>query len=115
MLNMRRQLLFLTAWISLASPLRAGPYTEVGVNGYIGDDHRHANPLTDDDARINPIFRAWATDFVNYEPSDSNWTGHWNNPKKALGPATGDGNGGSCGHALVRTALPVADEPCDSV
>jgi len=40
----------------------AGPYTEIGVNGYIGDDFKHANPLPieyggDVDARVNPVFR----------------------------------------------------------
>ena len=69
----------------------AGPYTEAGVNGYIGSDRRHANP-TDDDAVINPIFRGWATDFKDYLPSDELWYGPgiWDDPNKALGPATGN-------------------------
>jgi len=65
-----------------------GPYTEAGVNGYIGDDGRHA-AATDDDAVINPIFRGWTTRVVSYEPApgvDAQWT----DPNKALGPATGD-------------------------
>ena len=64
-----------------------GPYTETGVNGYIGDDRRHA-AATDDDAAINPIFRGWATSVVSYEPApgvDLQWT----DPNKALGAATG--------------------------
>lgn len=79
----------------IATTAGAGPYTEAGVNGYIGDDWRYANPLPpeqggDPDAVINPIFRGWATGFRNYLPSDSQWSGNWNDPNKALGPATGD-------------------------
>jgi hypothetical protein len=74
----------------LAVVARAGPYTEAGVNGYIGNDWRHADPLSDPNARVNPIFRGWATGTRNYLPSDDTWTGDWNNPNKALGPATGD-------------------------
>ncbi len=69
----------------------AGPYTDPGVNGYIGADGRHADPLYDDDAVINPIFRGWATGCQNYHPADDEWTGGvWNDPTKALGPATGE-------------------------
>jgi len=74
-----------------AANAKAGPYTEAGVNGYIGNDGRHANPLSDSDAVINPIFRGWATSIKNYLPSDTQWLwGTWNDPNKALGPATGD-------------------------
>jgi len=68
-----------------------GPYTEVGVSGYIGDDWHHADPLGDSDARINPVFRGWATGIRDYLPADDDWWGgDWNDPNKALGPATGD-------------------------
>ncbi|HBG27518.1 MAG: hypothetical protein A2Y10_18195 [Planctomycetes bacterium GWF2_41_51] len=67
----------------------AGPYTESGVNGYIDDDYKHANPLNDSDAIVNPIFRGWATGFTNYLPSDSQWSGPWDDPSKALGLVTG--------------------------
>jgi len=68
-----------------------GPYTEVGVNGYVGDDRRHADPFTDADARLNPIFRGWATGYKDYVPADSDWWGgSWNEPARALGPVTGD-------------------------
>jgi hypothetical protein len=76
--------------LCLAGVGRSGPYTEVGIDGYIGDDRRSANPLADADARVNPIFRGWATDFENYLPSDDEWMGDWDDPSKALGPATGD-------------------------
>jgi hypothetical protein len=65
-----------------------GPYTETGINGYVGDDGRHA-AATDGDAAINPIFRGWATGVVSYQPApgvDLQWT----DPNKALGRATGD-------------------------
>ncbi len=74
----------------------AGPYTEVGINGYIGDDFKHANPLPieyggDADARVNPVFRGWASGYLNYLPADNVWIGgEWDNPTKALGLATGD-------------------------
>ena len=51
---------------------------------------RHANPLSDSDAVINPIFRGWATGFKDYLPSDTQWLGDWNDPSKSLGPATGE-------------------------
>jgi len=74
----------------IVSSLQAGPYTELGINGYVGPDGEHASPLTDPCAIINPIFRGWATGYINYLPSDESWTGPWNNPSQALGPATGD-------------------------
>ena len=82
-------------WVVFASSAAlAGPYTETGVNGYIGDDRWHADPRPlpdgDPDARINPIFRGWAADFKDYLPSDDQWSGDWDNPNKALGPATGN-------------------------
>jgi hypothetical protein len=64
------------------------PYTDVGVNGYIGDDRQHATP-TDDDAVTNPIFRGWATNVVSYNPAPGVGS-QWCNPNKALGPATGN-------------------------
>ncbi|HIJ52633.1 MAG TPA: hypothetical protein HPP66_05705 [Planctomycetes bacterium] len=66
----------------------AGPYTEPGVNGYIGEDRRHADPCAPN-AVINPIFRAWATAVVSYQPAPGVDL-LWADPNKALGPATGD-------------------------
>jgi len=67
-----------------------GPYTEVGISGYIdpGNDWKHAD-AQDPNAVLNPIFRGWATEVVSYEPGpglDVQWT----DPGSALGPATGD-------------------------
>jgi len=69
----------------------AGPYMEMGVNGYIDPaTRRHADPA-DAAAVLNPIFRGWATGVAEYAPSDQTWSGlgTWNDPAKALGPATG--------------------------
>jgi len=68
-----------------------GPYTEPGVNGYLDLVTWHpANPLGPN-AVLNPIFRGWATKVVEYSPADQTWSGLgvWNDPTKALGPATG--------------------------
>ena len=89
MFGVKAQIVFLAACLCVTVAAGAGPYTEAGVNGYIGDDRRHANPLEDEDAIINPIFRGWTTGFKDYLPSDEQWSGDWNNPNKALGPATG--------------------------
>jgi len=77
----------------LAAATKGGPYTEAGVNGYVGDDGRHADPC-EPNAVINPIFRGWATGFRDYFPSDDDLTDYYgiydlNDPNKALGPATG--------------------------
>lgn len=71
-----------------AAIIKAGPYTEPGVNGYIGDDWRHADP-DDDDAVLNPIFRSWAISVASYGPAPD-VCAIWKNPNKALGPVTGD-------------------------
>jgi hypothetical protein len=65
----------------------AGPYTDSGVNGYIGEDRRHADPV-DVNAVINPIFRGWATSVISYEPAPGVFA-LWDDPSKALGPAAG--------------------------
>jgi hypothetical protein len=65
-----------------------GPYTEAGINGYVGSNRHHA-AATDDDAVINPIFRGWATSVVDYSPAPG-VAPQWSDPNKALGPATGN-------------------------
>lgn len=86
---MKEKFFYILFFVFAVAAADAGPYTESGVNGYIGDDYKHADPLNDSDAIINPIFRGWAAGFTNYLPSDNQWTGPWNIPSKALGPATG--------------------------
>ncbi len=66
----------------------AGPYTEPGVNGYIGPDWKHASPGAPN-AVINPIFRGWAAAVKSYEPAPG-VVAPFNVPAKALGPATGN-------------------------
>jgi hypothetical protein len=66
----------------------AGPYTEPGVNGYVGEDGRHADPA-DANAVINPIFRGWATSVFSYAPAPG-LSAVWADPNKALGEAVGD-------------------------
>ena len=69
----------------------AGPYTEVGISGYVNPDNhgRHADPLSDPNAVMNPIFKGWATAVADYEPAPG-VDGMWADPNYALGPATGD-------------------------
>jgi len=72
----------------------AGPYREAGVNGYVDPNNRwrRADPLREAGALLNPIFRGWASGWVEYLPSDTEWVpeGMWDDPSKALGPVTGD-------------------------
>lgn len=67
-----------------------GPYTEVGISGYIdpGKDWKHAD-AQDPNSVLNPIFRGWATEVVSYEPAPG-LDVQWSDPSNALGPATGD-------------------------
>ena len=77
-------------WLATACAVVPGPYTQPGINGYIDPNTwRHSSP-TASEATINPIFRGWATEVVEYVPSDQTWSGNWNDPTKALGPATGN-------------------------
>jgi hypothetical protein len=94
MFDRKMQTVFLMACLCLTIVGRGGPYTEAGVNGYIGDDWRHANPLPpeeggDPNAIVNPIFRGWATGVKSYEPSPGVAI-QWRDTSTALGPATGD-------------------------
>jgi hypothetical protein len=74
--------------LTVVTKAETGPYTEPGVNGYIGDDWRHADPC-DLDARLNPVFRGWATAVESYEPTPG-VGGDWDDPDKALGPVDGN-------------------------
>jgi len=74
--------------VSTAGIIRAGPYNEPGINGYIGPDWRHADP-EEPNATPNPIFRGWAGAVASYEPAPD--VGYdWDDPALALGLATGD-------------------------
>lgn len=76
-------------WLTVACTAFSGPYAEPGVNGYIDPiTWRHSDP-TAPWAVLNPIFRGWAMEVVEYVPSDQTWSGVWNDPASALGPVTG--------------------------
>lgn len=70
---------------------RGKPFrSEPAINGYVDSLRRaHAGPQ-DPNAILNPIFRGWADGVAQYIPADDVWSGAWNQPAKALGPATGD-------------------------
>jgi len=65
------------------------------VNGYVNPENRgrHANPLKDPNAVVNPIFRGWATACVSYEPTPQYMQPWWRDPNKALGPSMTDSDG----------------------
>jgi hypothetical protein len=77
--------------VYVPASLFAGPYTEVGISGYIDPDNHgsHADPLNDPNAVVNPIFKGWATAVADYEPAPG-VDAQWADPGNALGPATGD-------------------------
>jgi len=80
----------LLLWLTAACAVLPGPYPEMGINGYIDPNTwRHSSPA-EPAARLNPIFRGWATEVVEYVPADQSWSGNWNDPSKALGPTTGN-------------------------
>jgi hypothetical protein len=80
-------------FVCLTAALTAlgGPYREPGINGYVdAATGRPADPLGPA-ALLNPIFRGWAAAVAEYAPADQTWSGLavWNDPARALGPATG--------------------------
>ncbi|MBN2591508.1 MAG: DUF4465 domain-containing protein [Sedimentisphaerales bacterium] len=76
--------------ISQSQPEIKGPYTESGINGYINplNNGEHGNPQ-DITSEINPVFKSWATEVVNYYQTPG-VDFMWSDPNKALGPVTGD-------------------------
>jgi hypothetical protein len=90
MIDRKMQLVVCFLMLGFAVRVSAGPYTEDGVTGYVGSDFKHANPLTDLDAVLHPIFRGWASAVADYQPSDTEWSSDWDDPNRALGPASGD-------------------------
>jgi hypothetical protein len=63
-----------------------GPYTERGINSYVGPDGTPSTPWTTN-AVINPIFRGWATVVVSFEPAPGVDPIDFNIPTMALGPS----------------------------
>jgi hypothetical protein len=67
----------------------AGPYTEVGIHGYIDPNSCQPAAVDDPNNIVNPIFRDWAKKVHSYSPAPGvAWL--WKNPSLALGPPTGD-------------------------
>lgn len=85
----RSNFIFIAILLGTAGGLYAGPYNQIGISGYIGDDWHHADPLYDANAVINPVFSTWADTVVSYVPSGGVGI-DWRDPAKSLGPATGD-------------------------
>jgi hypothetical protein len=78
----------------------AGPYSmgigdsgnpyDAPVPGFVGP---HGDGKCGDDAPnnyVNPEFIGWASGYQNYLPADTQWSGDWDDPTKALGEVTGD-------------------------
>lgn len=91
-----KKILLAGYFFSLVNFLCAGPYNEMGVNGWVDADSRHAAPpgfnTSGQDPNtivINPIFRGWAIGYSDYLPSEGVLS-QWQDASKALGPATGD-------------------------
>jgi len=78
--------LFLALWVSSAG---AGPYTELGVAGYLDPSGRGVHPLDDPNAVLHPIFRGWADAVADYAPAPGVWP-MWMDASRALGPVSGE-------------------------
>jgi len=76
-------ILLIASFISVYA--EAGPYNQLGINGYVGDDFLHADPVNDADARLNPIIKAWAVNCPDYNCADGVFP-VYQNPNLALGP-----------------------------
>ncbi len=85
---MKNVLVLYAAVLFLTGVVKAGPYTQPGINGYVGQDRRHAAP-EDSDANSNPIFKYWASGDVHYYPAPG-VGGEWQTKEKTLGQVTGD-------------------------
>ena len=73
-----------------SQPLIKGPYTEAGINGYVNPlDHWQQASPQDTEAVINPVFKDWASEVVDYHQAPG-VDFRWCDPNKALGPATGE-------------------------
>jgi hypothetical protein len=98
---MRNPVLLLAIVLLMASASGlAGPYSmgigdsgnpyDAPVPGFVGP---HGDGKCGDDAPnnyVNPEFIGWASGYQNYLPADTQWSGDWDDPTKALGEVTGD-------------------------
>lgn len=72
----------------LAAVAHAGPYTELGVYGYIDPNNWCPAAVNDPNNMVNPIFRSWATKVHSYNPSPG-VAFLWQDTDRALGLPTG--------------------------
>ena len=88
-----RQITICLVLLVVGTALWAGPYDDPGVPGFVGPDGFHAGPPGFDpnatDTIVNPIFRGWATGYVNYSPAPGVFP-EYAHADWALGVATGD-------------------------
>jgi hypothetical protein len=81
-------LIVFIVFVSIGRIVRAGPYNEPGISGFV-DANGKATPPSDPNGVLNPIFRGWAQDVASYEPTpEVGWD--WMDSSMALGAATGD-------------------------
>ncbi|MCK5563925.1 MAG: hypothetical protein KAJ07_01645 [Planctomycetes bacterium] len=85
---MIKNITLLLSLVMLAGVVPAGPYTEPGISGYVGDDGQLAG-VDPNNSRVNPIFRDWARKVHRYSPSPGVAL-MWQDTSLTLGPATGD-------------------------
>ena len=83
--------ILLTFCLSFGGTAFAGPYTDIGVPGFVGPD---GDGVVSANNYVNPIFNGWATGYV-YEPFDlaeiqGYAGGAFADPEKTLGPVTGN-------------------------
>ena len=76
-------LIYLFSYLLISGSSFAGPYTNDGIAGFVGDE-------------VNPVFVGWATGYTNYTPFDlesiQNYQGGaYADPDKTLGEVTGSG------------------------
>ncbi|RYD33851.1 MAG: hypothetical protein EOP85_20390, partial [Verrucomicrobiaceae bacterium] len=104
-MRLRNHLKLWPAIVALTPVAQAGPYS-AGVNdpanlhdapvpGFTGPHGLGKARIEDSSGgfqnpgnRVNPLFFAWASDYENYQRSDSD--AGFNDPTYALGPVTGD-------------------------
>ena len=97
--------------LSQSQPEIKGPYTEAGINGYINplDNGHHGNPQ-DITSEINPIFKGWATEVVDYHQAPG-VDYLWSDPNKTLGSVTGDNRIFSAWATLSREQVKEGEKP----
>ena len=82
--------ILLTFCLSFGGTAFAGPYTDIGVPGFVGPD---GDGVVSENNYVNPIFKGWATGH-DYQPFDYDEIYNYNpmfaDPENTLGPVTGN-------------------------